>query len=90
MVVGKVEAVKDVESGRTKFDSIEELDSKTSIYGNTAVTIANERITGQVGGKRFSSESRTSYVCVKRDGQWVVVLRQFTPIVPPKPVQSKQ
>jgi ketosteroid isomerase-like protein len=84
MAVGKAEAIKDVASGKTKFDSIEELDSKFRGYGKTAVMITVEKMTGQVGGNPFSNQLRNTYVFVDRDGQWVVVLRQMTPILAPK------
>jgi len=42
-VVDKVEAVKDVESRKTKFESIEELDSKVHIYGNTGLVTTLEK-----------------------------------------------
>jgi ketosteroid isomerase-like protein len=84
MAVTKADAVKDVESGKTRFESIEELDSKTHIYGNAAVTTSLEKMTGQVGGNPFDRQMRNTYVCIKRDGRWLVVLRQMTPVLPPK------
>jgi ketosteroid isomerase-like protein len=82
--VGKAEAVKDVESGKTKFESIEASDSTIHVYGNTAVLTTVERTSAQIGGRAISGQARNTYVCVKRDGRWVVVLRQITPVVPPK------
>lgn len=84
MVVGKTEAVKDVESGKTKFESIEASDSKIHIYGNTAVMTTLEKTSAQIGGHLISGQARNTYVCVKRGGRWVVVLRQITPVLPPK------
>lgn len=43
-----------------------------------------ERTNAQIGGRAISGQARNTYVCVKRDGRWVVVLRQITPVVPPK------
>lgn len=85
MAVGKAEAIKDVASGKTKFESIEDLDSKFHSYGHTAVMTTVEKMTGQVGGNPFSNQLRNTYIFVDRgDGQWVVVLRQMTPILVPK------
>ena len=84
MAVGKAVAIKDVESGKTKFESIEELDGKSHVYGDTGVVTTLERMAGQVGGNPFSTQVRNTYVCVKRDGRWLVVLRQMTPVPPPK------
>jgi len=83
--VGKTEAVKDVESGKTKFESIEGSDSKIQIYGNTAVMTDLEKTSAQIGGHPITGQARNTYVCVKRGGHWVVVLRQITPVQPPKP-----
>lgn len=90
MVVGKADAVKDVESGKTKFESIEELDSKIRIYGNTAVMTTLEKTSAQIGGHPISGQARNTYVCVKHGGRWFVVLRQITPVLPPKPEASSE
>jgi|ERR1022692_75601 hypothetical protein len=87
-VADKAVAVKDVESGKTKFESIEELDSKTHVYGNTAVTTTLERVKAQVGGNPVNTEMRNTYVSVMRDGRWMVVQRQMTPVISPKPAGS--
>ena len=84
MVVNKADAVKDVESGKTKFESIEELDSKIHIYGNTAVMTTLEKTSAQIGGHPISGQARNTYVCVRQGGRWLVVLRQITPVPPPK------
>jgi ketosteroid isomerase-like protein len=83
--VGKAEAVKDVESGKTKFDSIEASESKIHVYGDTAVMTTLENTNAHIGGHPISGQARNSYVCVKRDGRWVVVLRQITPVLAAKP-----
>jgi len=83
-VVGKAEAVKDVESGKTKFESIEASDSQIHIYGNTAVMTTLEKTSAQIGGHPISGQARNTYVCVKRGGRWTVVLRQITPVLQPK------
>jgi ketosteroid isomerase-like protein len=85
MVANKAVAIKDVESGKTKFESIEQLDSTVHIYGNTGVMTTLEKTSAQIGGHPVSGQARNTYVCVKRDGRWQVVLRQITPIQPPKP-----
>jgi ketosteroid isomerase-like protein len=84
MAVGKADAVKDVESGKTKFESIEASDSNVHIYGNTAVMTTLENTSAQIGGHPISGQARNSYVCVKRGGRWIVVLRQITPVLPPR------
>jgi uncharacterized protein (TIGR02246 family) len=83
-VVGKEEAVKDVESGKTKFESIEELDSRIRVYGDTAVVTTLEKTSATIGGNPATGQARHTYVCVKRGGRWVVVLRQVTPVPAPK------
>lgn len=67
-----------------KFESIDASDSTIHVYGNTAVLTTVERTSAQIGGRAISGQARNTYVCVKRDGRWVVVLRQITPVVPPK------
>ncbi len=84
MMVGKAVAVRDVDSGKTKFDSIEQLDTKIRVYGDTAVMTTLEKTSGQVGGNPFSSQSRNTYFCVKRNGRWQLVLRQMTPVTTPR------
>ena len=83
MVVGKAEAVGDVESGKTKFESIEASDSNIDVYGITAVLTTLEKTSAQIGGHPISGQARNTYVCVKRGGQWNVVLRQITPVLQP-------
>ncbi len=84
MAVGKAVAVLDVESGKTKFDSIEMSDSKIHIYGNTAVMTTLENTSARIGGHPISGQARNTYFCVKRGGRWIVVLRQITPVLPQK------
>lgn len=85
-VANKVEVVKDIISGKTKFETIEEVQEVSSrIYGDSAVMTTLEKMVGQAGGNVFSTQMRNSYVCVKRDGRWVLVLRQATPVRPPQP-----
>jgi ketosteroid isomerase-like protein len=85
MMVGKTVAVSDVETGKTKFESLDDVESNVRIYGNTAVLIYLEKMSGQFVGKAVSAQLRNTYLFVKRDGRWVVVLRQMTPIAAPKP-----
>jgi hypothetical protein len=84
-VVSKAEVLNNFKNGRSTYDSIEELDSKVRIYGETAVLITTEKSTGKMAGVPFSGQYRNTFVYVKRDGRWVSVLRHMTTIMQPQP-----
>jgi len=83
-IIGKGEGVKDVETGKIKFESVEMLDSTVHVYGNTGVMTTLEKTSARIGGRPISGQTRNTYVCVRRGGRWLVVLRQFTPVLQPK------
>jgi hypothetical protein len=64
-VVNKADAIKDVENGKTKFEWIEELDSKVHIYGNTGLVTTLEKTSAQIGGHPITWSS-AQHLCVRQ------------------------
>ncbi len=79
----KAQEIEDLKSGSLKYDSLVVSDQKTRIYGNTAVVNQVTLGKGTLASKRpFSGEFRTTYVWVKQQGNWKLVLRQVTKVLP--------
>jgi ketosteroid isomerase-like protein len=51
------------------------------IYGNTAVVTGTYRTEGVKRGKRYQREGRFTDIWIQRDGTWVCVAAQATPIL---------
>jgi ketosteroid isomerase-like protein len=84
VITSKADLLEHLKSGKMKFESIEESDAKIHVYGNTAVITSTSKVTAEVFGRHLSGQARNTYILLKRDGKWVAVLHQMTPIAPPK------
>ena len=51
------------------------------VYGAAAVVIYRSSVVGTLGGTDITSRRRRTSFLVKRDGRWLVVAQQSTPIV---------
>jgi uncharacterized protein (TIGR02246 family) len=49
-------------------------------YGDAAVVVYRSSVVGTFAGRDITSRRRRTTVLVKRDGQWLVVAQQSTPI----------
>jgi len=51
------------------------------LYGSAAVVVYRSSVVGTLGGNDISSRRRRTTVLIKRDGRWLVVAQQSTPIM---------
>ncbi len=80
-VQGKAEDLADLKSGEPKLESSSVHDMKVRVYGNVAVVNGRYVQKGTYKGKDISGEGRFTDVFVKRQGHWMCVSTQGTPIV---------
>jgi len=50
------------------------------VYGSAAVVVYRSSVVGTFAGRDISSHRRRTTMLVKRDGQWLAVAQQSTPI----------
>jgi ketosteroid isomerase-like protein len=76
----RAEALADLRSGATKFDTIDADDRQVHLYGDTAVVTGREKLKGKDARGAFDSVVRYTAVYVMRDGRWQEVAFQATPV----------
>ena len=81
-VYTKATEIADLKSGSTKYDSYTIRQQTIHIDGNTAIVITLASGKGSLESKPFNQDFRTTYVWVKRKGDWKLLLRQVTRIPP--------
>lgn len=81
-VYTKAQEIAELKSGSLKYDSYTIHDQKIHIEGDTAVVVTRASAKGLLESKPFSQDFRTTYVWVKQQGNWRLVLRQVTRIPP--------
>ena len=69
----KAEVVAQYRSGAVKYESINDEDVKTRIYGSAALVTGRTRSKGKEEGKSFGGEHRFTRVWVERQGRWQLV-----------------
>jgi len=75
----RAEEIENLKSGTLKFESIEILQRKIRVYGDTAVVTVLVSFKGVVGGKHTQWRPlRGTAVWVKQNGDWKVVAYQVT------------
>ena len=80
-VYTKAQEIADLKSGSLKYDSYTIGDQKIHIAGgSTAVVVTLASGKGLLESKPFNQDFRTTYVWVKQEGNWKLVLRQVTRI----------
>ncbi|MBV8142377.1 MAG: nuclear transport factor 2 family protein [Verrucomicrobia bacterium] len=82
-VYTKAQEIADLKSGSLKYDSYTIRDQKIHIDGSTAVVVTLASGKGLLESKPFNQDFRTTYVWVKREGNWKLLLRQVTRIPTP-------
>jgi len=68
-------------SGDLKTGSYSRDEETIRVYGDTAVVIYRSTAEGTLKGQTFSSQRRVTTVLMKKDGVWLALGRQSTPIV---------
>jgi len=82
-VATKAEILENYKSGKTKFDSIEVLDTKVRVYGDTALVSGTSNVKGHPGTTDLSGQYRSVRVWIKRNGKWQSVYFQATRVAQP-------
>ena len=67
-------------AGQLKFESVERVESRLRLYGETAVVTGRTQMSGQFGGTSFAARSRYTHIYVKTQSQWRLVSAQGTQI----------
>jgi ketosteroid isomerase-like protein len=76
----KAEFIATVREGKTRYRSIEFLQSSVRIYANTAVTNNEVRVSLTIDGKDVTVHPRFLHVWVKHDSHWQLAAHQGTKI----------
>lgn len=76
----KAQFIATIREGKTRYRSIEFQQSSVRIYGNTAVTNNEVRVSLTIDGKDVSVHPRFLHVWVKHDGRWQLAAHQGTKI----------
>ena len=71
-------------SGDLKSNSYSRDEETIRVYGNTALVIYRSTASGTLKGQSFNSQRRVTTVLLKRDGVWLALGRQSTPILTQK------
>jgi ketosteroid isomerase-like protein len=80
-VIEKARFLAVIKTGDLTHQSMELEDLRVRVYGDTAIITAQARSKGEYQGRSFSTHERSTSVYVKKDGLWLCVLTQLTPIV---------
>ena len=72
-----------IESGELTHEAMDSEEWRVRVYGETAVVTARVRSAGAFKGLAFSTRERSTSVYAKRDGRWLCVLTQLSPIATP-------
>ena len=76
----KADNLRDIASGDLRLTSIHYEDTKVRVYGDVALLTAIADNTGLFRSMPFSGKIRYMRVFVRRDGRWVAVAMQQTPM----------
>jgi ketosteroid isomerase-like protein len=69
-----------VGSRQLRFESVDRIDSRLRLYGDTAVVTGQTRMRGGFGDQRFEAHSRYTHVYVRSEQDWRLASAQGTPI----------
>ncbi|MDQ4122953.1 MAG: nuclear transport factor 2 family protein [Acidobacteriota bacterium] len=75
-----LKAFREMKPGEYKIETMNIDDVQIRIHGDMAIASYILTATGQSNGKPFNTSSRESVVLVKRNGKWINVFEQRTPI----------
>jgi ketosteroid isomerase-like protein len=78
----KATTMRDIKNGVIKLSANEVSDMKVRVYGDTAVVTGKSSAKGTIGGRELKGPVMFTRVYVKKNGKWLSVAFQQTPIVP--------
>lgn len=67
-------------AGQLKFETVEQVESRLRLYGETAVVTGRTQMSGRFGETPFAARSRYTHVYVRAQSQWRLVSAQGTQI----------
>ena len=85
----KAQRLADIQSGATKFDTLDSSERTFRVYGDAAVMTTLSTIKGQYAGREASGQYRVTQVLVRRGGAWQIVAIQMTPVATTTPAEQK-
>ena len=77
----KDQILAEMKSGTEKFIAIHHTDKQVRVYGNTAVINAYTTSTVRYKGVTSNYPRRFTNVYIKRDGRWLLIVHQATPVL---------
>ncbi len=80
----KATSLAETRKGDMAFESIEMIDSKTRVFGNTALLIGTGAVKASYKGEDMSGTYRWTDAFVKRNGRWVAVSGHVTRVMEEK------
>jgi len=78
----KATTMNDIKTGVIKLTANEVSDMKVRVYGDTAVVTGKSSAKGTIRGRELKGPVMFTRVYVKKNGKWLSVAFQQTPIVP--------
>ncbi len=79
-VIGKQEALKSYRSGKRRWDHADSDQYKVTVLGDAAILVGRWIGRGVNDGEPFDYTARFMAFYTKRDGQWLIVADQSTPL----------
>ncbi len=74
----KAQRLADIQSGATRFDTLDAGERAVRVYGDAAVMTTLTTVKGQYNGQEASGQYRVTQVFVRRGGGWQIVAIQMT------------
>ena len=78
VVQTKAQRLADIQSGATKFDTLDSGERTFRVYGDAAVMTTLTTVKGQYAGQEASGQYRVTQVWARRGGAWQIVAIQMT------------
>ena len=72
-----------IESGDLTHEAMDSDEWRVRVFGDTAIVTARVKSAGAFRRRAFSTRERSTSVYAKRDGRWLCVLTQLSPIATP-------
>jgi ketosteroid isomerase-like protein len=69
-----------IRSGALRFDGIDPREQTVRFFESTAIVTGQTEMSGQLGNTSFAFTSRYTHVFVEREGAWLFVSAQGTPV----------
>ena len=79
-VIGKQEALESYRSGKRRWDHAESDQYRVTVIGNSAILVGRWIGRGENDGAPFDYAARFMAIYVNRDGRWLLVADQSTPL----------